>query len=87
MGICPGLKPIWEPGCIPPIGGAKDPAPLGLNELELGVNAEELGVNTALDGLNSPTLAFIVGASLFGLKSFDFTCMPGCVTLALGIFE
>lgn len=49
---------------------------------ELGLKADELGVNTALDGLNSPTLAFIVGASWFGLKSKDLTCMPGCVALA-----
>lgn len=77
MGICPGLKPIWEPGCIPVIGGTKAFPAFGVNVLdELGLKADELGVNTALDGLNSPTLAFIVGASWFGLKSKDLTCMP-----------
>ena len=79
MGICPGLKPIWDPGCIPVIEGTKAPLlpALGVKALELGVKAVELGVKTVLEGLNSPALGFIVGASLFeGLKSKDLTCMP-----------
>jgi len=71
MGICPGLKPIWGPGCIPVIEGTKVLLPMdGVNTVELGVKDVELGVKTELEGLNSTTLGFIAGASLFvGLKS------------------